>query len=171
MTEWQDRNFPFDRQGRSPCHGLPALQLAARALVQHGTRELLLQTPDLEPERFDDADFAHALSLFVRSSRYAQACILIGQAQPITLSSHALIRLHQRMPSRVQLRQVCADDVNNQRELWLDGCDGLRVLQGNPTWQGWLYRHSAAAISPARDLFWQRWQRAKPAPELRQFVL
>ena len=60
---------------------LVMLQQAAIALLNEAQREILIITPDLEHDRFDNDDFCEALSAFVRSSRYTNTRILIADPQ------------------------------------------------------------------------------------------
>ncbi|MEC7119449.1 MAG: hypothetical protein VXW65_06070, partial [Pseudomonadota bacterium] len=87
-------------------HGELEVNAGALNLVQNAQREVLVWVSNFVQGQFADPDFALALSIFVRSSRYTVAQILVSSEQRILATPHPLLDLQQRLSSLVHLRQV-----------------------------------------------------------------
>lgn len=156
---------------RHACVGLDALHIAALGLIQNAQRDLYLMTPDLEPARLDRADLALAVSVFARSSRYTRVQILISSAERLSCNAHALLQLHRRMPSQIDIRQVSADDATHDRMMIIDARHRLLIDPNPRQWSGWLCLDDLPSAHQQAELFASRWQHARPIRELRQLSL
>jgi len=92
---------------------LVMLQQAAIALLNEAQREILIITPDLEHDRFDNDDFCEALSAFVRSSRYTNTRILIADPQLAIEDGHRVVKLMRRISSLIEIRQLHEHDIQH----------------------------------------------------------
>lgn len=140
-------------------------------MVQNAEREVLILVSNFVQGQFEDAQLATALSVFIRSSRYAQLCVLVSSTQRITATSHPLLHLQQRLSSLIQIRQVLPDDAS---DLDLMVVDQRHVLTLQLERHGQTGRHIRDAVPSAQQLadrFKLWWQRAQPISELRRLSL
>lgn len=167
-----DSNSPVpELPERTSCPDLLTLQHAARQLVGMARREILLLTPDLEPERLNDPVLAQALLDFLRESPRHQVMILISSDARWVPAPHALAQLHQRLPSRLPIRQVRETEGTGEQVMWVDGRHRLSAQKNERGWSGWLYPNDVMRGSEARTQFLQRWQRAVEVPDLRRLSI
>lgn len=147
------------------------VHLYAIDMIQNAEREVLIMVSNFVQGQFDDVDLTAVLSVFARSSRYAQVCILVTSTQRIVPNSHAILRLQQRLSSLVQIRQVLPDDASDLDLLLVDQRHLLKLqLERN----GVTAQRIVHAVPHAKQLsdqflFW--WQRAQPITELRRLSL
>lgn len=145
------------------------LRGGALRLLKQATREMLLVTPDLEFPRFDNEDFVLAVSELVRRSKYTVCRILVGDPLNAIREHHRLIPLLRRMSSRIEIRQLHADD-HDAKAAWMvvDNIAVLRCTDRQP-WQGGLTPRSAADAKRLREQFHIWWERAALIPDFREF--
>lgn len=153
------------------CPDLPALQHAARQLVGLARREVLILTPDLEPERLSDPELAQALLDFLRESHRHTVQVLISSDARWMPGPHALVQLHHRLPSRLQIRQVRDTEGTGEQVIWVDGRHRLSAQKNERGWSGWLSPDDLSRGQEARTQFLQLWQRAVELPDLRRLSL
>ncbi len=164
MTVARDTDPPITRQH---CPSLPVLQQAACALVGLARREILIQTPDLEPERLNDPLLARALLDFLRQSPRHTALILLSSDARWTPAPHVLVDLHRRLPSRLPIRQVRPTEGTGEQTLWVDGRHRLSARRDAHGWSGWLFPDDVSRGDEAQQQFMHLWSRALEVPDLR----
>lgn len=160
------------------CVGLDALHVAALGLIQNAQRDIYIMTPDLEPARLNRADLALALSVFARSSRYTRVHILISSADRLVLGAHALLQLHRRMPSQIQIRQVQRGYVNASREhadhdqqMLIDARHRLVIDTQHKSWSGTLCVDDIPYARQQAERFESLWQQAQLIKDLQYLGL
>lgn len=147
------------------------IQLVAIDIIQNAEREVFILVSNFVQGQFDEPHLAAALSLFARSSRYAQLCILVSSTQRVTATAHPLLQLQHRLSSLIQIRQVLPDDAT---DLDLMVVDQRHLLKLQLERHGSTAQHIQHAVPSAQQLsgrFLEWWQRAQPIQELRRLSL
>ena len=160
---------PADRAfTRYACQSLTDFHQAAQALFTEARLLCYILTPDLEPDRWNNADLASQLVQQLNRQSRLMTRILVTSSSRIAPQHHALVALAQRLPSRVQLRQVADDTLPHWRMVLVDYRHRLQLderLQGYLNWNDIPY---AKQYSEEAD---RSWERARPVAELRQLIL
>lgn|GEM_PF-6246858 len=147
------------------------VHLHAVDMIQNAEREVLIMLSNFVQGQFDDVDVTAALSVFARSSRYAQVCVLVSSTQRIIPTSHPILRLQQRLSSLVQIRQVLPDDASDMDILLVDQRHLLQLQLERQTLNGKYIQHAIPSAKQISDQFYYWWQRAQLIPELRRLSL
>lgn len=140
-------------------------------MIQNAEREVLIMLSNFVQGQFDDVDVTTALSVFARSSRYAQVCILVSSTQRIVPSPHPILRLQQRLSSLLQIRQVLPDDASDLDILLVDQRHVLKLQLERHGMTAQQIQHAVPHAKQRSDQFHYWWQRAQPIPELRRLSL
>ncbi len=147
------------------------IQQAAIALLAQGKREVLIMTPDLEHERFDDEMFIDALSAFARSSRYTQTRILVADTRLAIEDGHRVIKLIRRLSSLIQIRQLHENDLEDcTANMVVDNIGLLRCTNRDP-WQGSLLPKGTPYAQQAQSHFLSCWERATDINDFRELKI
>lgn len=149
---------------------LVMLQQAAIALLAQAKREILIVSPDLEHERFDNDEFIDALSAFARSSRYTTTRLLIANPSLAVSEGHRLVKLARKLSSLIEIRQLHDDDIDtSQPQAWLvaDNIGLLRCTNRDP-WQGSLLPKGTPYAQQARSRFLEWWERGSEIQDFRE---
>jgi len=147
------------------------VHLYAVDLIQNAEREVLIMVSNFVQGQFDDVDLTAVLSVFARSSRYAQVSILVTSTQRIVPNSHAILRLQQRLSSLVQIRQVLPDDASDLDLLLVDQRHLLKLQLERHGMTAQRIQHAVPHAKQLSDQFLFWWQRAQPIAELRRLSL
>jgi len=140
-------------------------------LIQNAERQVFVLVSNFVQGQFEDLQLSAALSVFARSSRYAQLCILVSSKQRITPTAHPLLHLQHRLSSLIQIRQVLADDATDLDLLVVDQRHLLKLQFERHTQTAQYIQHAVPAAQQLAERFSHWWQRAQPIPELRRLVL
>lgn len=144
---------------------------ATHVLLQQARRELLILTPDFEPERYNNVEFADALSAFARRSRYSDVRILVGDPGIAIRWGHKVVTLARRLPTRLRIRQLDEDDFNPD-EAWIVADDiGLLRRDGTDGYKGSLAAKSIPHAQRASQRFTELWDRSCEIPDFRNLDL
>ncbi len=140
-------------------------------MIQNAERDVFILVSNFVQGQFEDLQLTTALSLFARSSRYAQLCILVSSTQRITATAHPLLHVQHRLSSLIQIRQVLPDDASDLDLLLVDQRHllTLQLERHGQTAQQIKHAVPSAQQLSARFLYW--WQRAQPIQELRRLSL
>lgn len=153
---------------RVPLTHLVMLQSAAIALLAQSQREILIVSPDLEHERFDNDHFIEALSAFARSSRYAVTRILIADPTLAIEDGHRLVKLRRKLSSLIDIRQVHENDVEHIEPLIIADDIGLLRCTSRDPWQGSLLPKGTPYAQQARERFIEWWNRGEEIADFRE---
>lgn len=147
---------------------LEDFQRAQHALVAQTRRQLFILTPDLEPERYNTAEFAEALSAFVRRSRFSDARILLGDPAIAIRWGHKLVALSRRLPSKLRIRQLHEDDINPP-EAWMVSDNIALLRRDSPAaHEGMLSAKSIPHAQRATLHFEEMWNRSREIIDFRE---
>lgn len=147
--------------------GIVDFNRATGRLVAQTRRTLCIVTPDFEPERYNNDDFASALSAFLRSSRHAQARILLGDPGIAVRWGHRVVTLARRLPSKLQIRQLDADDINPPEAVIVADGFGLLRRDGLDGYHGSLAARAIPHAQRAQQRFTECWERSRAIPDFR----
>ncbi|MDP2227222.1 MAG: hypothetical protein Q8J78_07065 [Moraxellaceae bacterium] len=141
---------------------------AELALLAQVRRQLLILTPDLEPERFNADAFADGLSALARRSRYSDVRILLAEPGVALRWGHKLLGLSRRLPSKLRIRQLHEDDMK-QPEAWIVA-DNIGLLRRDSlkVYQGMLSAKSIPHAQRATLRFEEMWNRAREIADFRE---
>lgn len=140
---------------------------ATLALVAQTRRELCIVTPDFEPERFNNADFASALARLARRSRYSDIRILVGDPTVAVRWGHKVVALSHRISSTLRIRQLDEEDFNPQ-EAWMVADDiGLLRRDNAEVLKGSLVARAIPHGPRAGEKFTQWWDRSREVADFR----
>ena len=131
--------------------GIDAFHKAQRVLIDQSRREILIVTPDLEPERYNDPEFASALSSFVRRSKITE--------------------VRRRLTSHIKIRQLSEEDARRP-EAWMVADDiGMLRRDGRDGYIGALLPKAIPHAQKARRDFIEMWERSVEVADFRQLHL
>lgn len=148
--------------------GLESFIRAQQVLVSQAKRELFIVTPDFEPERYNESEFADALSAFARRSRFSDVRILLGDPSVAVRWGHHVVKLGQRLTSKLKIRQLHEEDVRKQ-ESWIVVDDiGLLRREGSDGFNGALFSRAIPHAQRARRQFMEMWDRSEEILDFRQ---
>lgn len=153
--------------------GKDVLQQAILKLLSIARREVLVMLPSMHL-LFDDARIAQALLDFIRYSAKRDVLILLNTLADQQATTHQLIKLAQRIPSRIALKQasslleppVMVSDylvvVDRTHILRIDDID---------KYTGWFDLNQASRAQKYTASLLQQWPKAQEIAEFRQFTL
>ncbi len=147
--------------------GLDDFRNYALQLLQDNRRQLAILTRDLDKDLLGTDEFIHALSAFSRSSRHTQIQILIKDTKPAIETQHGLVRLAQRLSSKIEVRKSTLEPNNKDMAFMLGDTDKLLYKNDDSVYRGFYNSKAASEIKPLREEFNYLWQYAEPEPEFR----
>jgi hypothetical protein len=130
----------------------------------------LLEGPlshQLDPLVYDRDDVASALSQFARRARDCELRILVRDTADMLERGHRLARLHQRLPSKIQLRTLVLEPNNPQ--MGFICADRRHIVYKNDDTlpAGFAEYQAAQQATTLADEHQRLWQHALPEPNLR----
>lgn len=141
---------------------------ATLAVVAQTRRELCIVSPDFEPERFNNADFASALTRLARRSRWSDIRILVADPAVAVRWGHKVVALSHRLPSTLRIRQLDDEDIG-AREAWLVADDICLLRRDDPgVLQGSLVARAIPHGQRAAEKFAEWWERSQEVADFRQ---
>ncbi|MDF2445199.1 MAG: hypothetical protein K0S46_435 [Moraxellaceae bacterium] len=140
---------------------------ATARLLGQARREVYILTPDFEPERFNNVEFADALSAFARSSRYADTRILLGDPSVAVRWGHKVVALARRMPTRLRIRQIDEDDFDPAEAFIVADDIGLLRRDSQDGYIGSLAAKSIPHAQRASLRFAELWERSRAIADFR----
>lgn len=146
-------------------------QHQAVRLASNARRQLDILSGDLDRVVYDRPALVDAVSTMVRSHRLAKVRLLVRNTQPLIERSHGLVRLAQRLPSKVELRKLVVEPENTDMGFLL--CDRHQLLYKNDEgeYRGFVNRDGAAEVRSLRETFTRIWEYAQPEPKLKVLYL
>ncbi|UZJ45738.1 hypothetical protein OOT55_06715 [Marinimicrobium sp. C6131] len=151
--------------------GPEAFRQALIHVAQNTRRSLSLFSPDLAHEIYDLPALAEALSEIARRHRQARVQLLVRDTRALVDQGHGLVRLAQRLPSKVALRRL-RNDIETQSIAFALGDREHLVYQNDPdTYHGFYDEHAGARVKTLREIFDRAWETAEEDPRLRQLAL
>lgn len=148
--------------------GLDAVIAATTVLLSTSTRRICLFAPRLESRLWNQPAIVDALRGFAISGREREIRILVGEPADLARDCGALVALHQRLPTALQLRQPLEGDEWPASSPFLLGDEGAILrLDGDGRLGGDLIAAKTGQGRVFQARFDAVWERARPMSELR----
>lgn len=148
--------------------GLDTVAGTVAAILQASARRICLFAPKLESRLWNQPAITDALRGFAVSGREREIRILVGEPADLARDCGALVALHQRLPTALQLRQPLEGDEWPASHPFLLGDDGAILrLDGDGRLGGEIIAAEAGQGRVFQARFDTCWERARPMSELR----
>jgi hypothetical protein len=151
--------------------GIENFHAAQLTLLAQSKRTLYIVTPDFEPDRYNNAVFTDALSAFIRSSRFTDTRILLGNPAIALRWGHYVVKLAQRLTSTLLIRQIHEEDFDPDAAWIVADNIGLLRRDGSAGLKGMLAAKAIPHAQRANDKFIALWERSRDIPDFRNLSL
>ena len=153
--------------------GKTALEQVIVKIIGLAKREILIILPQMH-ELWNNDNITQSLVHFINYSAKRDVLILLNNLDVQTNPDHYLVRLSQRVPNRIQLKQVSALlDKPIMRNDYLIIVDKQHTLRINDIdkYAAWFDANIAARAQNYAESFILQWPKAHEITEYRQFTL
>ena len=141
---------------------------AAIAVTLQCQRTLAIQSYDLDPIIYDNADFIEAVRQIAVSSTRADIKILIEDSRKIISSGHRLIELARQLSSFIEIRKINTD-LKTVSEAFLIADETALIYRRQPQrYEGFVNFNERGRCRLLLADFKDSWEKAAPDPELRR---
>ena len=148
--------------------GFDDVAAALLQVLEAGSRLACLFAPRLEPRLWNHPAVIEALRAFAISGQEREIRVLIGEPSGVSRDCGALVTLHQRLPSILQIRQPLEDHEWPALHPFLLVDDGsVLALDGDGRLGGESIPANAGHGRVFQARFDAAWERARPISELR----
>lgn len=151
--------------------GLEDFQEYTVALCTSARRHLDILSHTLDPLVYEHPDAVTALSALARSHRLARVRILVQDTLPLIERGHALVRLAQRLPSKIEVRKQHGALENADMAFLLADSEQVLYKHDDPLYRGFVNFKAPAEVRALRETFVRAWEYAQPDPQLQQLHL
>lgn len=141
------------------------------ALSTNARRHLDILSHTLDPLVYEHPDTIAALSALARSHRLARVRILVQDTLPLIESGHALVRLAQRLPSKIEVRKQHGELENTDMGFVLADSEQVLYKHDDRLYRGFVNFKAPAELRSLREAFVRAWEYAQPDPQLQQLHL
>lgn len=153
--------------------GKDVLQQAMVKLLGLARREVLFVLPSMH-ELFDDPRIGQGLLDFIKPSPRREVLMLLNSLADQQATTHQLIKLAQRISSRIQLKQASSllepPVMESDYLIVIDRTHILRI-DDIDKYSGWFDVNFASRAQKYAGSLLQQWPKAKEITEFRQFSL
>lgn len=153
--------------------GKDVLQQAIVKLLGLARREVLIVLPSMH-ELFDDARIGQGLLDFIKPSPRREVLMLLNSLADQQATTHQLIKLAQRISSRIQLKQASSllepPVMESDYLVVIDRTHILRI-DDIDKYSGWFDVNFASRAQKYAGSLLQQWPKAREITEFRQFSL
>lgn len=129
-------------------------------------RKLQILSELLDPVLYEQPSFVNAVSQLARSGSQVEIQILVKDFRPAIESGHKLIKLAQRLSSKISLKKMTQEPQNTEMAFMICDQSGLLYQNDKRVYQGFANYHAAPEIKSLREEFLYLWERAEIEKEL-----
>lgn len=140
-------------------------------ICANARRQIDIFSHSLDYPVYNHVDTVAAISQMVRSHSQARVRILVRDTRPLVENSHRLVRLAQRLPSKIQLRKLTEEPENSDMAYVLCDRDQLVYKNDDREYRGFVNFAAAPEVKNLRETFSRTWELARPDPKLRVLSL
>jgi hypothetical protein len=140
-------------------------------LVKQTNRHIAILSHQLDDLVYGTEDFVQALSNFARSSRHCEVRLLIKDTQPAIESGHLLIRLAQRLPSKILIRRMTQEPANKAMGFMLGDTSKLLYKNDESAYRGFYNQAAFPEVKQLQEEFNYLWHYAEAEPEFQRLHL
>jgi hypothetical protein len=145
--------------------GVTDFRTYSEQLITQSRRSIAILTRDLDALVYATPECVQHLSDFVRSNRNAQVQILIKDTKPAIETGHLLMRLTQRLSSKILVRKMTVEPNNKEMGFMLGDTDKLLYKNDDALHRGFFNSAAASEIKSLREEFNYLWQYGDLEPE------
>ncbi|MYM62211.1 hypothetical protein [Pseudomaricurvus sp. HS19] len=140
--------------------------------LRAGHREVSIFSTSLNKALYGDEDFCSALSALARGHRLAEIRILVLDTEPLLSGRHPLLRLQQRLSSKVKIRQATLQPEHQQRGYMIVDRSSVLLQHDDGQFDGFCNTEARAEAASLLDEFREMWERqSTEISDLRTFTL
>ena len=130
------------------------------------SRQVYVLSKNLDAQIYGHDHFIEKLSQLARSGSPVEIQFLVKDFKPAIDSYHPLIKLAQRLSSKIQLKKLTQEPENNDMGFMICDLRGLIYKNDETVYQGFANYNAAPEIKSLREEFQYLWQRAEVEKEL-----
>lgn len=145
--------------------GVTDFRTYSTQLVTQSRRSIAILTRNLDSLVYATPEFEQYLSDFVRYNRNAQVQILIKDTKPAIETGHIVMRLAQRLSSKILVRKMTVEPNNKEMGFMLGDTDKLLYKNDDAVYRGFFNSAAASEIKSLREEFNYLWQYGELEPE------
>jgi hypothetical protein len=134
-------------------------------------RHLDILSHTLDPLVYEHPNTVAAISALARSQRLARVRILVQDTQPLIERGHQLVRLAQRLPSKIELRKQQVRPENTDMAFMLADREQLLYKNDDRSYRGFVNFKAPAEVQSLKEIFAHAWENAETAPDLQRLHL
>ncbi len=153
-------------------HNAEAFRHYLQRLLSEAHREVDILSSHLDPWLLGQTDIADQISRLARQHRQARVRVLIQDPTPLFGSFHPLVRLFQRLPSKIELRKLLQAPRKEQQAYVVIDRRALLLQHQEGQYEGFCNTDAAPEAQSLLEEFDELWQRqSSPISEFRQLAL
>lgn len=145
--------------------GISDFRIYSEQLISQSRRSIDILTRDLDALVYGTPECVQFLSDFARSSRNTQVRILIKDTKPAVDAGHLLVKLSQRISSKIHTRKMTIEPNNKAMGFMLGDRDKLLYKNDDGLYRGFFNSSAASEIKSLHEEFQYLWQYAEAEPE------
>ena len=143
----------------------------ALQLAQQSKRDIIIYTPDFEPDIYSNDEFLDAAAKFIRSSKQTRIQVLVNDTRKLLEDGHKLLRLYQYTNEQFLLRKLMQDPASQQVAYFISDDRSLLRRPDAGSFRGICYPDDRARVRQQREIFEQQWQVAVAEKNLQTLTL
>jgi len=140
-------------------------------LAQQAQRQIVIFTPDLEPDLYSSDIFIDALLKLIKRSRYTRIRILATETKYLTEQGHKILTPLRRSDEQLQIKKLGSNPASSNTAYFI--CDDHSIIrrQDANVYRGFCYSNDRARVKDQLEDFDLQWNVALADPNLRQLTL
>ncbi len=140
-------------------------------VLSQATRSATIFSHVLDPHIYDNSDVLNAISQLARRSRYSEIRILVRHTKPLIELGHNLVRLSQRLPSKILIRKITTEPSNQNMAFLI--CDNSMLIykHDDQNYQGFANYCAPQEIKSLKEAYLPCWEQGAFDMDLRQLNL
>ncbi len=143
----------------------------ATKLITKAQRKIRIFSNELDPQIYDNEEFYRLMFDFARAHPYAEIHLLIKNPKSLVQSSHRLLHLYHRLPSRIQMKSLHQSINTIHSEFLLIDQKSILYNQDPSRYTGYVVYHAPLEAVELADSFDTMWERSEADPEFRRLPL
>ncbi|NIB41183.1 hypothetical protein HBA55_16385 [Pseudomaricurvus alkylphenolicus] len=153
-------------------HGPETFRSRLESLLNSAERSLDILSEHLDPHLFSNEAICSAISALARRHRLAEIRVMVKNPRQLVGYNHQLVRLQQRLPSRIQLRHLTTAPQDNDRCYVIADGRQLLLQHKDGDYEGFYNSDAAPEAQALLEEYHELWDRQTiDIPELRRLSL
>ena len=144
---------------------------ASVSMIAQTRRTVEIVSRHLDPQIYDNADFASGLRRFVLGSRRASVRIIIMDSTPLVARGHRLVDLAQRLSTYIEIRKPGPDHARYNSAFLIADRTGSVHRDLADRFDGVVSFNDPRAAKRLGEQFEEMWGTAMPDPNFRRLSL